>query len=142
MVGFVFDRLKELGKVSAFSASEKEEIEKMYADVLDKRFVKTSCNDCYRDAVYEMYAYLKKNGKMKEKTVYKLKNGALLQMQFGSGEFYTNANLTDEAAEKYLNKYPERIKFFAIYPYDWKARVKKRFSVESEAKEKDDKKKK
>lgn len=142
MVGFVFDRLKELGKVSAFSASEKEEIEKMYADVLDKRFVKTSCNDCYRDAVYEMYAYLKKNGKMKEKTVYKLKNGALLQMQFGSGEFYTNANLTDEAAEKYLNKYPERIKFFAIYPNDWKARVKKRFSVESEAKEKDDKKKK
>lgn len=135
MVGLIFDRLKELGKASAFSASEKEEIEKMYADVLDKKFVRTSCNDCYRDAVYEMYAYIRKNGKMKEKTIYKLKNGALLQMQFGSGEFYTNANLTDEAAERYLHKFPERINLFAIFPDDWKARVKKRFSVESGKKE-------
>lgn len=140
MVCFVFDRLKELGKVSAFSASEKDEIERLYPDVLGKKFVKTSCNDCYRDAVFEMYAYLKKNGKMKEKTAYKLKNGALLQMAFGSSEFYTNANLTDEAAEKYLNKFPERINLFAIYPNDWKARVRKRFSVEPEVKEEKKKK--
>lgn len=133
MVGLIFDRLKELGKASAFSASEKEEIEKMYADVLDKKFVRTSCNDCYRDAVYEMYAYIRKNGKMKEKTIYKLKNGALLQMQFGSGEFYTNANLTDEAAERYLERYPERINLFSIYPDDWSERVKRRFSKESDA---------
>ena len=61
---------------------------------------------------------------MKEKTIYKLKNGTLLQMGFGSGEFYTNANLTDEVAERYLAKYPERINYFAVYPEDWKERIK------------------
>lgn len=124
MIGAILDRLKELGRASAFSSSEKMEIERLYVDVLDSKFVRTSCNDCYRDAVYEMYSYLKKNGRMKEKSVYKLKNGALLQMEFGSGEFYTNATLTDEVAERYLKKYPERINLFAIYPDDWMERVK------------------
>lgn len=123
----VFNRLKELGKVSAFSTTEKREIETLYTEVLGKEFVKTSCNDCYRDAVFEMYAYLKKNGKMKEKSVYRLKNGALLQMGFGSGEFFTNANLTDEAAERYLNLKPQGINLFSVYPDDWKSRVEKRF---------------
>lgn len=123
----VFNRLKELGKVSAFSTTEKREIETLYTEVLGKEFVKTSCNDCYRDAVFEMYAYLKKNGKMKEKSVYRLKNGALLQMWFGSGEFFTNANLTDEAAERYLNLKPQGINLFSVYPDDWKSRVEKRF---------------
>lgn len=122
----VFSRLKEFGKAKAFSASDKDEIEILYHEVLGKTFVKTSCNDCYKDAVFEMYAYLKKNGKMKEKTVYRLKNGVLLQMGFGSGEFYTNANLTDEAAEKYLSAHPENINFFAVYPDDWKQRIKAR----------------
>lgn len=124
MIGAILDRLKELGRASAFSNSEKMEIERLYVDVLDSKFVKTSCYDCYRDAVYEMYSYLKRNGRMKEKSVYKLKNGALLQMEFGSGEFYTNATLTDEVAERYLKKYPERINLFAIYPDDWMDRVK------------------
>lgn len=124
----VFNRLKELEKASAFSASEKQEIETMYKDVLDKVFVRTSCNDCYKDAVFEMYAYLKKNGKMKEKSIYKLKNGALLQMGFGSGEFYTNANLTDEAAERYLSMKPQGIYLFAVYPDDWQARVEERMN--------------
>lgn len=126
MIGVIFDRVKELGKASVFSQSEKQEIELLYSVVLDKVFVRTSCNDCYRDAVYEMYVYLKRNGKMKEKTIYKLKNGVLLQMSFGSGEFYTNANLTDEVAEKYLAKYPEHIRFFAVYPDDWEERIAKK----------------
>lgn len=127
MVDVVFNRLKELGKVSAFSNSDKRFIEEMYMEVLGKKFVKTSCNDCYHDAVFEMYAYLKKNGKMKEKSIYQLKNGVLLQMGFGSGEFYTNANLTDEAAERFLSMKPEKINLFAIYPDDWTSRVEKRF---------------
>lgn len=125
MITEIVKRLKELGKVTTFSTSEKAEIEKLYPVVLDRNFVKTSCNDCYRDAVYEMYSYIRINGRMKEKTNYKLKNGALLQMSFGSDEFYTNANLTDEVAEKYLAKYPERINLFAIYPNNWEKRVKK-----------------
>lgn len=124
MMETLLKRLSELGSACSFTKEEKADIERMYTDILDKTFVKTSCNDCYRDAVFEMYAYLKKNGKMKEKTIYKLKNGTLLQMGFGSGEFYTNANLTDEVAERYLAKYPERINYFAVYPEDWKERIK------------------
>ena len=124
MMESLYKRLTEWGKADTFSASDKAEIEGLYMDVLDKKFVRTSCNDCYRDAVYEMYSYLKKNGRMKEKTIYKLKNGVLLQMGFGSGEFYTNANLTDDVAEKYLRLYPDRINYFALYPDDWEERLK------------------
>lgn len=62
----VVNRLKELGSIASLSSSDKAEIESLYALVLDKKFVRTSCSDCYRDAVIEMSVYLNKNGKMKE----------------------------------------------------------------------------
>ncbi|MDM8232323.1 hypothetical protein QUW56_02775 [Phocaeicola barnesiae] len=122
----VVNRLKELGSIASLSSSDKAEIESLYALVLDKKFVRTSCSDCYHDAVIEMSVYLNKNGKMKEKSEYGLKNGVLLQMGFGSEEMYTNANLTDEVAEKYLAKYPDNIKYFSKKPDDWEERVKSR----------------
>ena len=122
----VLDRLKELGSIASLSYSDKTEIEQLYKEVLDKNFVRTSCNDCYRDAIIEMRVYLKKNGSMQEKSEYALKNGVLLQMEFGKSEFYTNANMTDEVAEKYLGKYPDGIKFFSKKPNDWKERVQKK----------------
>lgn len=122
----VVNRLKELGGIASLSSSEKAEVENLYLLVLDKRFIRTSCRDCYRDAIIEMSVYLKKNRKMKEKSEYGLKNGVLLQMEFGSSEMYTNANLTDEVAEKYLAKHPENIKYFARKPEDWEERVKSR----------------
>ncbi|WP_455996374.1 hypothetical protein [Phocaeicola barnesiae] len=122
----VVNRLKELGSIASLSSSDKAEIESLYALVLDKKFVRTSCSDCYHDAVIEMSVYLNKNGKMKEKSEYGLKNGVLLQMGFGSAEMYTNANLTDEVAEKYLAKYPDNIKYFSKKPDDWEERVQSR----------------
>lgn len=122
----VVNRLKELGSIASLSSSDKAEIENLYVLVLDKKFVRTSCSDCYHDAVIEMSVYLNKNGKMKEKSEYGLKNGVLLQMGFGSAEMYTNANLTDEVAEKYLAKYPDNIKYFSKKPDDWEERVKSR----------------
>lgn len=122
----VVNRLKELGSIASLSSSDKAEIENLYVLVLDKKFIRTSCSDCYHDAVIEMSVYLNKNGKMKEKSGYGLKNGVLLQMGFGSSEMYTNANLTDEAAEKYLAKYPDNIKYFSKKPDDWEERVKSR----------------
>lgn len=122
----VVNRLKELGSIASLSSSDKAEIESLYALVLDKKFVRTSCSDCYHDAVIEMSVYLNKNGKMKEKSEYGLKNGVLLQMGFGSAEMYTNDNLTDEVAEKYLAKYPDNIKYFSKKPDDWEERVKSR----------------
>lgn len=118
-------RLKELGGQSSYSSSDKCTIENLYKEVLDKTFVRTSCGDCYRDAVIEMYTYLRRNGKMKEKSNYALKNGVVLQMGFSSSEMYTNANLTDEAAERYLAKNPTGVKYFSRFPEDWEARAKK-----------------
>ena len=121
----VVNRLKELGSIASLSSSDKAEIENLYAIVLDKKFIRTSCSDCYHDAVIEMIVYLNKNGKMKEKSDYGLKNGVVLQMEFGSSEMYTNANLTDEIAEKYLERYPDNIKYFSKKPDDWKERINK-----------------
>ena len=104
----VVDKLKELGDLPSYSSSDKSEIERLYKEVLGKEFTKTSCNDCYRDAVIEMTVYIKKNNRMKEKCNYILKNGVLLQPEFGSNKMYTNDNLTDEVAEKYLAKNPKQ----------------------------------
>lgn len=109
---------------SGFSSSDKSNIELLYRKVLRKDFVKTSCNDCYRDAVIEIYSYLKKEGKMKNKCDYSLKNGVLLQV-FGSNEMYTNANLTNEAAENFLRKNPQGENLFAHLPEDWEERISK-----------------
>ena len=102
----VVNRLKELGSIASLSSSDKVEIENLYTLVLDKKFARTSCSDCYHDAVIEMSVYLNKNGKMKEKSEYGLKNGVLLQMGFGSAEMYTNANLTDESCREVSGEIP------------------------------------
>lgn len=65
---------------------------------------------------------------MKEKSNYALKNGVLLQMSFGSAEMYTNDNLTDEAAEKYLASNPKGISLFSVVPTDWKERAGSRMN--------------
>ena len=122
----VVDKLKELGGKLPLSSSDKSDIEVMYHEVFGRTFIRTSCSDCYRDAVIEMYSYLKKYGKMKEKSNYALKNGVLLQAGFGSGEMYTNDNLTDEAAERFLAGNSKGIVFFALTPSDWEERVEKR----------------
>lgn len=122
----VVNRLKELGSISSLFPSDKAEIESLYALVLDKKFVHTSCSDCYHDAVIEMSVYLNKNGKMKEKSEYRLKNGVMLQMEFGSSSFYTNTNLTDDIAEEYLAKYPNNANYFSKMPENWKERVSNR----------------
>lgn len=122
----VVNQMQELGSKASLSSSDKLEIERLYYEVLGKTFHKTSCGDCYRDAAIEIYLYLKRNGKMKEKSNYALKNGVLLQPEFGNSSFYTNANLTDEVAEKYLAKHPKNINMFAVFLNDWKERVKER----------------
>lgn len=122
----VVGRLEELRECGTLSSSDKLDIELMYREVFGKDFVKTSCNNCYHDAVIEMYIHLKKTGKMKEKSNYTLKNGVVLQKEFGSGDMYTNANLTDEFAENYLADNPKGIMFFSGFPADWENKAKRR----------------
>lgn len=119
----LIDRLKRLGATRTLSCLEKQEIERLYFEVLDKKFIPTTCGDCYRDAAIEMMCYLKKYGKMKEKRLYGLKAGIVLQEEFGKAKFITNANITDEFAEKYLAKNPQNINYFSKYPENWKARI-------------------
>lgn len=111
------DKLKRLGDKVSLSSSDKSDIELMFHEVLGRTFTKTSCGDCYRDAVIEMYSYLKRYGKMKEKSSYALKNGVLLQVGFGSSEMYTNNNLTDEAAERYLAENPKGSRTYTFTEY-------------------------
>ena len=63
---------------------------------------------------------------MKDKSNYILKNGVVLQKEFGSGDMYTNANITDEVAENYLADNPKGIMFFSGYPADWENKVRRR----------------
>lgn len=130
----VINKLEMLRSRTGFSASDKTEIEIIYREVFSKDFIKTSCSDCYRDAVIEIYTYLKRNGIMKVRCNYSLKNGVLLQ-EFGSPDMYTNATLTDEAAEIYLSRNPGGIKFFATLPDNWEERVKNRTAPKSKMNE-------
>lgn len=117
-------KLEELrGKGSSLTQSDKVEIEKLHIEVMDRKMAHTSCSNCYSDAVIMLLLYIRKHGGFKEKTAYRLKNGVLLQMEFGSSKFYTNDNLTDKVAEEYLAKFPENSKLFSVLPEDWEVKV-------------------
>lgn len=109
---------------AGFSSSDKECISELYREVLCKELKRTNCNDCYRDALIEVYNYLKREKKMKEKCAYSLLAGVIIQ-DFENGKVYTNANLTDEVAENYLKRFPKQIQMFAKNPEDWEERIGK-----------------
>jgi hypothetical protein len=115
-------KLEEMkARLSGLSLSDKSLIEKIQPQVLRRPFVNSGCSDCYKDAVIEMYTYLKKHSLM-EKVNYLLCAGVVLHSA-EEPDVYTNANLTDEIAEKYLKNNPKRIGLFASFPADWKKRA-------------------
>ena len=61
------DKLKRLGDKVSLSSSDKSDIELMFHEVLGRTFTKTSCGDCYRDAVIENVFVLKKIWKNERK---------------------------------------------------------------------------
>lgn len=96
-----------------FSASEKALIVRMYGDVLGKTFRPTTCQQCYHDALIEIYLYLRKNKTMKKKCSYKLRAGFIISCPtFHSGQIYTNDNLTDKIAEEYMELFPSKVAMF------------------------------
>lgn len=100
-----------------YSASDKALIERLYMAVLRRTFVKTTCQQCYHDAVVEIYLYLKNNKTMKEQCNYQLRAGFVISCpDFYGGKIFTNANLTDKVAEAYLDKYPKAEDYFAVMP--------------------------
>ena len=59
---------------------------------------------------------------MTKKSNYTLKAGVLLQMP-SDPNVYTNANLTDEIAERYLKDNVNRANLFQAMPEDWEGRI-------------------
>lgn len=111
--------LKELrGRFdSPYSSSDKSTIEDLYFEVLGKTFRPTSCQQCYHDAVIEMYCYIKKNNSMAEKSNYRLKAGVIINCpNFQGGKIYTNDNLTDKVASDFLKMFPEQVSIFQKVP--------------------------
>ena len=100
-----------------FGSSDKQNIERLYTEVLRKRFVPTSCQQCYHDALVEIYVKLKKDKKMPKVCNYRLKAGFIISCpDFYNGKIFTNENLTDKVAKEYLAKYPKMEDYFQKIP--------------------------
>ena len=103
------------GYNTPYSSAEQATIERLYYEVLGKRLSGCRCPDKWHDAVLEINSYIKKHGKMKEKSNYKLRAGVILQIA-GSSENYTTDNLTDEVAAAFLKERPNATGRFEVIP--------------------------
>lgn len=102
---------------SPYNQTDKGLIERLYWAVLGRVFRPTSCQNCYHDAVIEIYSYLKKHDTMAEEKKYLLKAGAIINTPaFDEGKIYSNANLTDDVARRYLEKFPNQVVLFQKLP--------------------------
>lgn len=103
---------------------QKKVIELTYNEI-GQKFIKKNCNDCYERA----YIYIVKNkinfinqlnqtkmGKSNSKFVLR---GRRLAMH-GVSDIITSANCTDEKCLAILKKNPAAIKFFSVYPENWR----------------------
>lgn len=109
----LLDRVRELSRVdfTTLPSSVKEEIETLYIEVIGKRMRRCRCKDKYRDAVFEMYAKLKKTAPMENNCSYKLKRGVVFDWK---GVTYSNLNLTDEVAREVAKLYPKRFEVIPV----------------------------
>lgn len=97
----LFERVVSHNKVTSDEASR---ISDAFSVVFKKR-VANACVNCIGDALTELvYIYTKNPEQMKKQveTKYLLKAGVLIRMKYGESKMYSNANLTDEVAEKYI----------------------------------------
>lgn len=111
---------------TAFSSIDKERIEVLYWEVLGKEFKPTTCQQCYHDALIEIYLYLKRENKMKEKSNFRLRAGFIINCPgFDGGKIYTNDNMADDVAKRYLKAFPKNVDMFQQLPKDFKVNSSK-----------------
>lgn len=102
---------------SSFDATDKAVIETLYFEVTRKRLVPTTCQQCYHDALIEIYLKLKKEKAMPKTCNYAMKAGFIISCpDFYHGKIFTNENLTDKVAHEYLTKYPHMESYFQKIP--------------------------
>lgn len=98
-----------------YSSAEEYQIAKLYTEVTGRTVRDCNCKDKWSDAIYEALHYIKTNGKMKEKCNYRLLRGVVIHVS-GSSVVYTNDNLTDEVARKFLAENPNAVGRFEYIP--------------------------
>lgn len=119
-----------------FSIEQKQLIERIYPQIMGRNFRKTSCKRCYHDAVIEMVVKLRRTKKMEPKRncKYIMRAGFVIRHpQIDGGKIYTNANLTDEVAEKYIELFPQKAHMFDRIPDLPEERVEAPAEVTKEA---------
>lgn len=100
-----------------FNPSDKAAIEGLYEEVMHRRFVPTTCQQCYHDALVEIYLKLKNEKAMPKKCNYRLVAGFIISCpDFYNGKIFTNENLTDKVAKEYLAKFPKMEGYFQEIP--------------------------
>lgn len=115
----IYNELQGMREVlSSLTLAKKERIEALYKEVMAKEFIRTTCRDCYNDAIVIMMCQLKKEG-CKKVQMFRLKNGAIIQPRFGIAEFLTPDNCTDEDAISWLKMHKDDICLFSRYPANW-----------------------
>lgn len=93
--------------------SVKDKIRRLYNYVTGGRLRRCNCQDLYNDALIIITLKINKMGNRK----YKLKRGVVIQVP-GTTDVYTHVNLTDEVAQAYLAKYPNKAKLFDVIPQE------------------------
>lgn len=114
-----FREVTELrGRFNApYSSSDKRRIGELYIAVLGRSIPPTSCQDCYRDALLEIYSRLKKTRVMASELNYRLRAGFIIYSPiFHKGTIFSNDNLTDGVAREYLEMFPDNTFMFQKLP--------------------------
>lgn len=119
-------RLKEMESryQDGFSSLDRSLLDSLYFNIFGREITNRGCSDCYRDAYMEILIYLKRNKAMPKKSDFVLKPGAIITF-FGEPKCYSNANITDEAALRFLAMNPSNEKLFEHLPEGWKSRLPK-----------------
>lgn len=129
-------RLKEMESryQDGFSSLDRSLLDSLYFNIFGREITNRGCSDCYRDAYMEILIYLKRNKAMPKKSDFVLKPGAIITF-FGEPKCYSNANITDEAAFRFLAMNPSNEKLFEHLPEGWKSRLPKSDTPEVEDKD-------
>lgn len=120
-----------------FSSPDRSYLDSLYFTLFGRSIPNKNCSDCYRDAYMEIKIKLNKTKAMPKKSDFVLKAGAIITF-FGEPVCYSNANITDEAALRFLAMNPRNESLFESLPEDWKSRLPKSDTDNSaEAEDKD-----
>lgn len=105
--------LRGLHESGAALAPYRGRIARLYEVVCKKKLKKCRCRNIYSDTIAEIYYKLKTAKTMDNVSKSRLVNGVVI---FVDGQHYSNSNLTDEVARKFLSSFPQRRGWFSVLP--------------------------